>query len=267
MLERLDLYISFDTSMSDMETLRLEMEPFVRTVENIRDFQPNIVLCCVGVGSMDKLQLQVEVRPKSNWSNEQIRAARHSKLICALVLALRKVPIFGPGGGAPPLGDPANPAYNVTVSDEMATAARDKSAKDANAARLHPVSSNESTSESGKSKEGKNTALDLIPETIAADSLNVIRLSEDPLRDEKRDNDDVGIIGDSSLQPSSLGTMPSSSANLELRKSNTPQGRRKADLSATSRTSNARESIGSEMNTVPSHIVAGSIDQEAQVGR
>jgi len=170
---------------------------------------------------------------------------------------LRKVPIFGPGGGAPPLGDPANPAYNVTVSDEMAAAARDKSAKDADAARLHPINSNKSATESGKSKERKNTALNPIPETIAADSLNAIRLSEDPLSDEKRDNDDVEIIGDSSLQQSSLGAMPSSSANLELRKSKTPQGRRKAGLSATSRTSNARESVGSELNTVPSHVVAG----------
>ena len=257
MLERLELYISFDTSMSDIETLRLEMELFIRTAENSRDFQPNIVVRCVGVGSMDKLQLQLEVRHKSNWSNEQIRAARHSKLLCALVLALRKVPIFGPGGGAPPLGDPANPAYNVTVSDEMAAAARDKSAKDADAARLHPINLNESATESGKSKERKNTALNPIPETIAADSLNAIRLSEDPLSDEKRDNDDVEIIGDSSLQQSSLGAMPSSSANLELRKSKTPQGRRKAGLSATSRTSNARESVGSELNTVPSHVVAG----------
>ncbi|PMD25978.1 hypothetical protein NA56DRAFT_655370 [Hyaloscypha hepaticicola] len=251
--------------MSDIETLRLEMEQFVRTPENIRDFQPNIVLRCVGVGSMDKMQLQLEVRHKSNWSNEQIWAARHSKLMCALVLALRKVPIFGPAGGAPPLGDPANPAYNVTVSDEIAAAAREKSAKDADSARVHPINSNESTTESGKSKDGKNIALDPIPETVAADSLNAIRLSEDPLRDEKTDNDDVGIIGDSSLQQNSLAPMPSSSANLELRKSKTPQGRRKAGLSATSRTSHAGESILSVMNTVPSHVVTGDIDQEAQV--
>jgi hypothetical protein len=168
------------------------------------------------------------------------------------------------------LGDPANPAYNVTVSDAAAAAARDKPVKDADAGRLHPINinSNDSTTESGKSKEGKNTALDPIPETIAAGSLNAIRLSEDSLTDEKRDNDDVGIIGDSSLQQSSLGTMPSSSANLELRKSKTPQGRRKAGLSATSRMSNARESVGSEqLNTIPSHVVTGSIDREAQTRR
>ncbi len=187
--------------------------------------------------------------------------------MCALVLALRKVPIFGPGGGAPPLGDPANPAYNVTISDEIAAAAREKAAKDADSARSHPINSNESATKPGKSKEGKNTALNPIPETTAADSLNAIRLSEDPFRDEKRDNDGVEIIGDSTLQQSSLG-MPSSSTNLELRKSKTPQGRRKAGLSAISRTSLTRESIRSEqLNTVPSHVVTGDINQEAQVRR
>lgn len=52
-------------------------------------------------------------------------ASRYSRLICALVLALRKVAIFGPGGGAPPLVDPRNPAYDVTVSDEIAAGARE----------------------------------------------------------------------------------------------------------------------------------------------
>jgi hypothetical protein len=111
--------------MSDIEALRLEMQSYITAPENSRDFQPEIVLRCAGVGSTDKLQLQLEVRHKSNWPNEQIRAARHSKLMCALVLALRKVPIFGPGGGGgAPLGDPANPTYSVSVSDEIASAAR-----------------------------------------------------------------------------------------------------------------------------------------------
>ena len=74
---------------------------------------------------------------------ETIRAARHSKLTCALVLAMRKVPIFGPGGGGASLGDASNPAYNVAVSDEAATAAREKAAKDSNAARLYPLSQGE----------------------------------------------------------------------------------------------------------------------------
>jgi small-conductance mechanosensitive channel len=55
-LERLDLYISFETPLSDIETLRLEMEKFILQTYN-RDFQPDIVLRCLGVGSMDKLQL------------------------------------------------------------------------------------------------------------------------------------------------------------------------------------------------------------------
>jgi hypothetical protein len=54
----------FDTSLSDIETLRLAMEDFVNSPENKRDFQSDIVLRCVGVGTMDKLQLQLEVQLK-----------------------------------------------------------------------------------------------------------------------------------------------------------------------------------------------------------
>ena len=99
MKEQLEMFIAFDTSLEDIEILRKEMEAFVRDPENSRDFQPDVVLECTGICSMDKLQLKVEIRHKSNWSNETVRAARRSKFMCALVLALRKVPIYPPGGG------------------------------------------------------------------------------------------------------------------------------------------------------------------------
>lgn len=138
MKEQLEMFISFDTSLEDIEILRKEMEAFVCDSENSRDFQPDIVLECTGIGNMDKLQLKVEIRHKSNWSNETVRAARRSKFMCALVLALRKVPIYPPGGGGLPLGDPGNPSYSVAVSDEIATAARDKAAKNKEGKRLLP---------------------------------------------------------------------------------------------------------------------------------
>jgi hypothetical protein len=64
MLERIDIYIDFATSLQDIEALRQEMENFVADPENKRDFQSNILIRCLGVGSMDKLQLQLEVRHK-----------------------------------------------------------------------------------------------------------------------------------------------------------------------------------------------------------
>jgi hypothetical protein len=243
--------------MSDIEALRLEMQSYITAPENSRDFQPEIVLRCVGVGSMDKLQLQLEVRHKSNWPNEQIRAARHSKLMCALVLALRKVPIFGPGGGGAPLGDPANPTYSVSVSDEIASAAREKAAKDADAARLHRVNYQPQTVVPENSELRQNSGsepLAPIPESKAADALNAIRLSEDPLRDEERDNNEANIA------------VPGNSVNLELKKSKTSQGRRRAGSSAPTRTSGTERLEESDLNARPSRMGTGDFDQEAQVG-
>ena len=49
--------------------------------------------------------------------------------MCALVLALRKVPIYAPGGGNASLGSADQPSYSVAVSDDQAAAARDAFAK------------------------------------------------------------------------------------------------------------------------------------------
>jgi hypothetical protein len=265
LLERLELFISFDTSMSDIEALRLEMQSYITAPENSRDFQPEVVLRCVGVGSMDKLQLQLEVRHKSNWPNEQIRAARHSKLMCALVLALRKVPIFGSGGGGAPLGDPANPTYSVSVSDEIASSAREKAAKDADAARLHRVNSQPQTAVPENSELRQNSAnepLAPISESKAADALNAIRLSEDPLRNEERDNNEANIVG----KQSSSRTVPGNSVNLELKKSKTSQRRRTAGSSAPTRASGTERLEGGDLNARPSRVGTGNFDQEAHVG-
>jgi hypothetical protein len=166
MKEQLDMYISFDTSLEDIELLRSEMEAFVRHPDNSRDFQPDIILEATGIGNMDKLQLKVEIRHKSNWHNETVRAARRSKFMCALVLALRKVPIYGPGGGGEPLGGPTNPSYSVSIPDELAAEARDKAAKAKEQKRLIPSSSTK--------PQGKSSSADLgsEKEENAAEQLN-----------------------------------------------------------------------------------------------
>ena len=139
MKEQLELAISFDTSLEDMELLRIEMENFVRHADNARDFQPDFLLEASGVGNMDKLLLKIEIRHKSNWHNETIRAARRSKFMCALVLALRKVPIYAPGGGGEALGGPTNPGYSVAIDDTWASEARDKAKVAKEAKRLVPT--------------------------------------------------------------------------------------------------------------------------------
>ncbi|KAJ5502313.1 Mechanosensitive ion channel MscS [Penicillium fimorum] len=101
MHEQLVIPVAFDTTFAEVQLLRQEMENFVRDKENCRDFQRDIDIELDGVGDMDKLQLRVDIRHKSNWSNETIRAARRSKFLCALVLAVRKVQVRGPGVEAP----------------------------------------------------------------------------------------------------------------------------------------------------------------------
>ncbi|KAB8215193.1 Mechanosensitive ion channel-domain-containing protein [Aspergillus novoparasiticus] len=97
MHETLTIPIKFGTSFSDIELLRQEMELFVRDKENSRDFQPDVSIDVAGVGDMDKLELAVTVCHKSNWAIESVRAARRSKFMCALVAAIRKIPIRAPG--------------------------------------------------------------------------------------------------------------------------------------------------------------------------
>ena len=166
MKEQLDMFIAFDTTLQDIDTLRTEMEAFVHHPDNSRDFQPDVILETTGLGKMDALQLKVEIRHKSNWHNETVRAARRSKFMCALVLAMRKVPIYGPGGGAAPLGDFKNPSYSVAVSDELAITAREKAKDDMEAKRLIPSAPAPSTSDS------KSTAVESPSELKAAEQLN-----------------------------------------------------------------------------------------------
>ncbi|KAI2468445.1 Mechanosensitive ion channel-domain-containing protein [Annulohypoxylon bovei var. microspora] len=141
MKEVVEVNVSYDTSFEDIELLRLEMEKFVRAPENARDFQPDLVIGVAGVGDLDKLQLKIAIKHKSNWHNEAIRATRRSKFMCALTLALKRVPIYAPGGGGEPLGGPSNPSYSVAVTDSDASAARDKAGQEKEGKRLVPTSS------------------------------------------------------------------------------------------------------------------------------
>ena len=139
MREQLLIYVDFGTTLEDVQLLRNEMQAFVTDKENSRDFQPDINVEITGIASMDKMELKVEIRHKSNWSNETVRAARRSKFMCALVLALRKIPINAPGGGGPALGSVDQPTYSVAVSDAQAAANREAAAKTRDAKRLFPL--------------------------------------------------------------------------------------------------------------------------------
>ena len=173
MKEVVDVNVSFDTSFEDIELLRLEMERFVRAPENSRDFQPDIAIGVGGVGDCDKLTLKVAIKHKSNWHNDVVRATRRSKFMCALTLALKRVPINGPGGGGDALGGPANPTYSVAVTDGFAADARAKSENDKAAKKLATQTADASA----------NAAATTATEMRAADNLNTTNPVDEVLDD------------------------------------------------------------------------------------
>ncbi|KAK2813644.1 hypothetical protein FQN50_000042 [Emmonsiellopsis sp. PD_5] len=139
MREQIKLTADFGTSFGDIQLLKAEMQNFVLDKENRRDFQPDVDIEVIGLGDMNKLELRIEIRHKSNWSNETVRAARRSKFMCALVLAIRKVPIYGPGGGDAALGDISRPSYSVAISPEQAQSGKDEYASGKEGKRLVPT--------------------------------------------------------------------------------------------------------------------------------
>lgn len=148
MREQLALYVDFTTTFEDIQLLRTEMAKFVTDKDNARDFQPNVEIEVVGIGKMDSLELQIEIMHKSNWANESVRAARRSRFMCALVLAMRKVPIYGPSGSGPSLGEMGNPTYSVSIADEIATRKREAAAQATDAKRMVPALTDTSNNDS-----------------------------------------------------------------------------------------------------------------------
>ncbi|EEH03930.1 serine/threonine-protein kinase [Histoplasma capsulatum G186AR] len=140
MREQITLTVDFGTSFADIQLLKAELQKFVRDKENSRDFHPDVDVEVIDLGTMNKLELRVEIRHKSNWSHETIRATRRSKFMCAVVLAARKIPIYGPGGGDAALGDVTRPSYSVAISHEQAQANKDEWTKGKDEARMIPTS-------------------------------------------------------------------------------------------------------------------------------
>jgi small-conductance mechanosensitive channel len=158
MKERLTFSVSPGTSFDDIETLRRELHAFVSLPENKRDYYDDLDVEILSVGDLKQLDLRVEIRHKTNWSDESLRAYRRSKFMCALLSAMRKVPIAGPGGDGPVAGTLQNPNYAVSVPDEVAHAAREKFDAEKDAKRLFPKNGGMFDAERAMS-----SGLDLLP--------------------------------------------------------------------------------------------------------
>ncbi|KAJ4857530.1 mechanosensitive ion channel domain-containing protein [Trichoderma breve] len=159
MSETFSVDVSFDTSFEDIELLRNEMEKFVRSPENSRDFQPDFGIGIGGVNNLDKLTLKISIKHKSNWHNDRVRATRRSKFMCALAVAMKKIPILAPGGGGEALGGPTNPTYSVAVTDQWAADSRDKAAKATDAGRMVPSNAGQTPEEIQQSEKNAVAAL------------------------------------------------------------------------------------------------------------
>ncbi|PHH66674.1 hypothetical protein CDD81_6511 [Ophiocordyceps australis] len=168
MVETIELDVSYDTTFEDIELLRSEMESFVRAPENSRDFQPDFNISVGGVGDLDKMTLYISIKHKSNWHNEKVRSKRRSKFMCALALALKKIPMYGPGGGSEALGGPTNPTYSVAVSNDFASSARDDASKKKDAARMVPTKDNQTEEEIRQAE--KQAIADLVARPTAVET-------------------------------------------------------------------------------------------------
>ncbi len=119
--------------------------------------------------------------------------------MCALVLALRRIPIYGPGCGDAILGDVGKPTYAVTITDAEAEANRAEFAAKKEAKRLFPSEKPEPKAddvvkkETGKSSgndyfgQGKNVSNQNTAagsEKAAVETLTVKHPAEDAARDD-----------------------------------------------------------------------------------
>jgi small-conductance mechanosensitive channel len=64
MREQLFIYVSFDTTLEDIELLRKEMQNFVLDKENSRDFEPEIEVEVTSIAEMNKMELKIQIKHK-----------------------------------------------------------------------------------------------------------------------------------------------------------------------------------------------------------
>jgi len=235
MTEQINVYVSFDTTFEDIQLLRNELLNFVNDKDNSRDFQSDLNVDILGTTDMSKLELRVELRHKSNWANETIRAARRSKFMCALVAALRRVPIYGPGGGADALGSATNASYSVSIPSEVAQKNAEEAAKAKEEAKLSTIKTRDGPSTSPiklrNNDFGASLGLTRTQEK-AVDDLTARDVSYDPARDEawNSSREDSETLGE---RPS-MDIQDQEDIRGLLRREST-KGRRKAGTSAMQR--------------------------------
>lgn len=173
------------------------------------------------------------------------------------------------------MGDPGNPAYSVTVSDEMAAAARDNFAKAENERRLFPIPppsaapapETDTSLHRVKSPGQASSHVDTIAptsETLAAEALNAVR-TDDFTRDV--DHDEVNIVGSQDVVPEMRGNSNATGVSLGLQPTPSTCGRRRAGTSAPSVASLSLQQASEDLQSTRTRSRGSHFDQEAQVMR
>jgi hypothetical protein len=111
--ETRSIFVDVRTTFVDIMHLRTELEAFLKA--NPRDYMPNLGLNVIDVAELNKIEIRVAWVHKNNWSNEPLRAKRSGRFMCALVAAIRKVPIMRPGGV--PLGTEERPYWTAQITN------------------------------------------------------------------------------------------------------------------------------------------------------
>ncbi|KAH0537826.1 hypothetical protein GP486_008810 [Trichoglossum hirsutum] len=185
-----------------------------------------------------------------------LRASRRSKFMCALVLALRKVPIYGPGSGDAVLGDVGKPTYSVAVTPSEAAAQRDDFAAKKEAKRLVPSKKpDESGPPDVKNSSGKSRDEDI---TIApppgggsgwaaVTALNTRNVAYDPARDDwQAERDEGATLGGRTSSDTRRGNDVEEARGLQRENS---RGRRK------------REAAGEAPSQQPQGLMLSNVEQ------
>jgi small-conductance mechanosensitive channel len=118
MTETIAINVSYDTSLEDIQKLEEDLLIFIQ--ENSRDFQQDLNVQVAGINDLDKMTIKLDIKHKSNWSNGLLALQRRNKFFCALVLIMKKIPIYGAGGGCAVIGEEGKPMYTVAITDDKA---------------------------------------------------------------------------------------------------------------------------------------------------
>jgi small-conductance mechanosensitive channel len=173
--QAVSMMIDIRTTFKDLSFLRSELEDFLKMPDNKRDYLPNLAMAIVGVHELNKLELRCIFTHRTNWSNEPLRAARSMRFMCALVAAIRKVPIIRPDGG--PLGQEGRPLYNVMMSEQEASQKLAGFSADAAAARIDASSAAVVIDVSGIQRGEKDTTTTTTGSNTAEDDAARVRMA------------------------------------------------------------------------------------------